>query len=41
MVKLLYKLQPDEIYNLGAQSHVSAEHEKAVAALKTPFATIA
>jgi GDPmannose 4,6-dehydratase len=22
MVKLLYKLQPDEIYNLGAQSHV-------------------
>ena len=22
MVKLLYELQPDEIYNLGAQSHV-------------------
>src|SRR5678815_3286914 len=22
MVKLLYSLQPDEIYNLGAQSHV-------------------
>src|SRR5438094_3919476 len=22
MVKLLYALQPDEIYNLGAQSHV-------------------
>jgi GDPmannose 4,6-dehydratase len=22
MVKLLYKLQPDEVYNLGAQSHV-------------------
>src|SRR5918995_509295 len=22
MVKLLYNLQPDEIYNLGAQSHV-------------------
>ncbi len=22
MVKLLYQLQPDEIYNLGAQSHV-------------------
>ena len=22
MVKLLYELQPDEVYNLGAQSHV-------------------
>ena len=22
LVKLLYDLQPDEIYNLGAQSHV-------------------
>ena len=22
LVKLLYRLQPDEIYNLGAQSHV-------------------
>ena len=22
LVKLLYELQPDEIYNLGAQSHV-------------------
>lgn len=27
LVKLLYKLQPDEIYNLGAQSHVAVSFE--------------
>src|SRR5271157_3406329 len=27
MVKLLYELQPDEIYNLGAQSHVRVSFE--------------
>ena len=27
MVKLLYELQPDEIYNLGAQSHVAVSFE--------------
>ena len=27
MVKLLYSLQPDEIYNLGAQSHVRVSFE--------------
>src|ERR1035441_5719662 len=27
MVKLLYALQPDEIYNLGAQSHVRVSYE--------------
>lgn len=27
MVKLLYKLKPDEIYNLGAQSHVHVSFE--------------
>lgn len=27
LIKLLYKLQPDEIYNLGAQSHVHVSFE--------------
>src|SRR6188474_1335904 len=27
MVKLLYNLQPDEIYNLGAQSHVKVSFD--------------
>jgi GDPmannose 4,6-dehydratase len=27
MVKLLYELQPDEIYNLGAQSHVKVSFD--------------
>ncbi len=27
MVKLLYELQPDEIYNLGAQSHVRVSYD--------------
>ncbi len=27
MIKLLYKLEPDEIYNLGAQSHVHVSFE--------------
>jgi len=27
LIKLLYRLQPDEIYNLGAQSHVKVSFE--------------
>ena len=27
MVKLLHELQPDEIYNLGAQSHVKVSFD--------------
>ena len=30
MVKLLYNLQPDEVYNLGAQSHVRVSFDQPV-----------
>jgi len=29
LIKLLYRLQPDEIYHLGAQSHVRARLRRA------------
>ena len=39
LVKLIYRLQPDEIYNLGAQSHVHVSFEMP-AAFYNPFAII-